>query len=479
MPAKSAQSQPSVKSPATRVLVTLGPASNSPAMIKRLAEAGTNAFRLNFSHGSQADHQKTYQHIRSVEKEIGRPLAILADMQGPKLRISTMAEGVVLEVGQEFTFDDKDAIGDKTRVHLPHPEIFATIAPGNRMLVNDGNLRFSVVGVDKGRIVTKVDVGGAISDRKGVNVPDIALNISPLTEKDLADLEFALGLGVDWVALSFVQRVSDVLDARKLIKDRAALMVKIEKPQALTVLDDLIYACDGIMVARGDLGVEMPPEQVPGVQKDITMACRRIGKPVVVATQMLESMVERLMPTRAEASDVATAVASGVDCVMLSAETAVGDYPAETVAMMRRIIATTEARSGYHKSLGMPAHDRHTVFHAVAAAATRLAGDIGAVCVACFSSTGATAVRLSRERPDLPIYMITPNEETRARLAFTWGIKSIQSPHFDTFEAAMGGMSRLLLDNTGCKTNDVAVVVAGTPFGKAGTTNTIRVLTLE
>ena len=463
----------------TRILATLGPASHSPAMIKKLAEEGATAFRLNFSHGDQAMHKQTYQHIRGVEKTLGTPLAILADMQGPKLRISTIAPDTILKKGQEFVFDDNDSIGDSSRVHLPHPEIFEAIMPGNRMLVNDGNLRFTVTKTEKGRITTKVDVGGAISDRKGVNVPDVSLKISPLTKKDLADLEFALGLGVDWVALSFVQRVGDVLDARGRIKGRASLMVKIEKPQALSVLDDLIYAADGVMVARGDLGVEMPPETVPGAQKDITEACLRIGKPVVVATQMLESMIHRHTPTRAEATDVATAVASGVDCVMLSAETAAGEYPAEAVAMMRRIIATTEARPSYHDSLTTPAIDRHTVFHAVAASATRLASDIGAVGVAGFSASGATAVRLSRERPALPIYMITPNANTRGAMAFTWGVVSILSPHFDTFDQALTAISQLLLDNTECKKGDVVVVVAGTPFGIPGTTNTIRVLTLE
>jgi len=464
---------------ATRILVTLGPASNSRDMIKILALAGANAFRLNFSHGTQDMHKETYDHVRDVAKELNLPLTILADLQGPKLRVSTVKKGTELKPGDQFIFDNVDKIGDAKRVYLPHPEIFEAILPGHRMLVNDGNLQFKVTGVETGKIITEVEAGGPISDRKGVNVPDVSLNISPLTEKDRADLDFALDLGVDWVALSFVQKVTDVLEARTIIKDRAALMVKIEKPAALNVLEDLIRACDGIMVARGDLGVEMPPEEVPGIQKDITYACRRIGKPVVVATQMLESMITHHTPTRAEASDVATAVANGVDCVMLSAETASGNYPAEAVKMMRRIIETTEARKGYASALSMKPVDAHTTYHAVAASATQLADAIGAVCVVGFSTTGATVVRLSRERPNLPIFMITPSQVSRQRLGFTWGINSILSPYFESFDEALTEISRLLLDNTDAKSGDLVVVVAGTPFGVAGTTNTVRVLTLS
>lgn len=464
---------------ATRILATLGPASNSRDMIKTLALEGASAFRLNFSHGTQDMHKDTYNHIRDVAKELNRPITILADLQGPKLRISTMAEGTVLNIGDQFTFDDQDIIGDQHRVYLPHPEIFDAILPGHRMLVNDGNLQFTVTSVETGKIITTVNAGGAISDRKGVNVPDVPLKISPLTEKDLADLDFALDLGVDWVALSFVQHVTDVVEARAIVKDRAALMVKVEKPAALEELDDLIRACDGIMVARGDLGVELPPETVPGIQKEITYACRRIGKPVIVATQMLESMITHHTPTRAEASDVATAVSSGVDCVMLSAETAAGQYPAEAVAMMRRIIETTEARKGYASSIALKLVDAHNTYHAVASSATQLASGIGAVCIVGFSSTGTTGVRLSRERPDLPIYMITPSQQSRQRLGFTWGITSILSEHFDSFDDALQAISSLLLNNTDCQSGDTVVVVAGTPFGVAGSTNTIRVLTLK
>ena len=324
-----------------------------------------------------------------------------------------------------------------------------------------------------------MDVGGALTDRKGVNVPDVSLDISPLTEKDLSDLDFALSLGVDWVALSFVQRVSDLIEARAIIKDRASIMVKIEKPQALKIIDDLISASDGIMIARGDLGVELPPEQVPGAQKDITRICRKVGKPVVVATQMLESMIDNPMPTRAEASDVATAVMDGVDCVMLSAETASGSYPVESVTIMHRILVETEHRGGYFKNLEMSGADGHTTYHAVAESATSLAQHINAAAVVAFSASGATAVRLSRERPRLPIVMMTPRQDVRQRMNILWGINSILTENYSSFDDALEGISRLMLENKMGGPGDQVIVVAGTPFGVVGTTNTIRVLSLH
>ena len=390
-----------------------------------------------------------------------------------------MKKGTELKIGARFIFDDQDKIGDANRVYLPHPEIFDAILPGHRMLVDDGNLQFKVTGVEDGKIITKVEAGGIISDRKGVNVPDVTLDISPLYGKRSVRIWNSRS-GSAWIGWHCLSCRNSAMswEARSIIKSRAALMVKIEKPAALLILEDIIRACDGIMVARGDLGVEMPPEQVPGTQRDITYACRRIGKPVVVATQMLESMITHHTPTRAEASDVATAVVHGVDCVMLSAETATGNYAAEAVAMMRRIIETTEARKGYAGALALKPVDAHTTYHAVAASATQLADAIGAVCVVGFSTTGATVVRLSRERPQLPIFMITPSQISRQRLGFTWGINSILSPYFDSFDEALAEITKLLLDNTDANSGDLVVVVAGTPFGVAGTTNTVRVLTL-
>lgn len=464
---------------ATRILATLGPASSSEDKIRDMIAAGANAFRLNFSHGVQADHAERVRLIRALAEECGQPITILADLQGPKLRIGKVQDNVVLKKGATFVFDLIDEIGNETRVLLPHREIFDAILPGHRMLVNDGKLQFTVTGVDKDIIETRVDVGGALTDRKGVNVPDVSLDISPLTEKDLSDLDFALSLGVDWVALSFVQRVSDLIEARAIIKDKASIMVKIEKPQALKIIDDLISASDGIMIARGDLGVELPPEQVPGAQKDITRICRKVGKPVVVATQMLESMIDNPMPTRAEASDVATAVMDGVDCVMLSAETASGSYPVESVTIMHRILVETEHRGGYFKNLEMSGADGHTTYHAVAESATSLAQHINAAAVVAFSASGATAVRLSRERPRLPIVMMTPRQDVRQRMNILWGINSILTENYSSFDDALEGISRLMLENKMGGPGDQVIVVAGTPFGVVGTTNTIRVLSLH
>ena len=464
---------------ATRILATLGPASQDRETILAMVEAGANAFRLNFSHGAQKDHAERVEIIRSIAEETGQPITILADLQGPKLRIGEVEDGIVLNKGEPFTFQLDPVKGNRDRVCLPHPEIFEAILPGHRMLVNDGKLQFKVTGVDDGLIHTEVKVGGALTDRKGVNVPDVSLNISPLTEKDRSDLDYALSLGVDWVALSFVQRVTDLVEARSLIKDRAALMAKIEKPQALEILSDLISAADGVMIARGDLGVELPPERVPGAQKDITRICRRVGKPVVVATQMLESMIDNPTPTRAEASDVATAVLDGVDCVMLSAETAAGNYPVEAVEIMSRILHETEKRDGYFDNLALNMSEGHTTYHAVAESATQLARHIDAVAVVAFSTSGATAVRLSRERPGLPIVMMTPNNKARFRMNFLWGINSILTELYPSFDQALDGISTLMLENNMGKPGDQVIVVAGTPFGVVGTTNTIRVLNLQ
>ena len=468
-----------LSSTATRILATLGPSSSDEDTIRALVDAGANAFRMNFSHGDQKDHAARYQIIRKIAEETGQPLSVLADLQGPKLRIGEVEAGVVLKKGEPFVFQLDPVMGSQEGACLPHKEIFDEILPGHRMLVNDGKLQFNVTGVDKGKIITEVMVGGALTDRKGVNVPDVELKISPLTEKDKSDLEFALDLGVDWVALSFVQRVSDLIEARSLIRDRAAIMAKIEKPNALKIVEDLIVAADGVMIARGDLGVELPPEQVPGAQKDITRICRRVGKPVVVATQMLESMIENPMPTRAEASDVATAVMDGVDCVMLSAETASGSYPVEAVSIMHRILEETESRDGYFENLAYTAIDGHTTYHAVAESATQLAQHIDAAAVVAFSTSGATAVRLSRERPPLPIVMMTPNQSARHRMNILWGINSILTESYDSFDQALDAISSLMLENNMGNLGDQVIVVAGTPFGVVGTTNTIRVLNLH
>ena len=463
----------------TRILATLGPATGNPKMIRALIEAGADAFRLNFSHGVQQDHAERYKHIRAIAEEMDKSIAILADLQGPKLRVGTVAKGTVLEKGQTFVFDDKDKEGDSKRVRLPHPEIFDAILPGHGMMIDDGKLQFEVKSVDTGTIEAEVLAGGKLSDRKGVNVPGVSLDISPLTEKDRSDLDFALSLGVDWIALSFVQRVSDIIEARGLIKDKAAIMAKVEKPQAIEVLEDLVIAADGVMIARGDLGVEVSPERIPGMQKDITQVCRRVGKPVVVATQMLESMISSPMPTRAEASDVATAVRDGVDCVMLSAETASGDYPVEAVSIMHRILEETEHREGYFQNLATEWEEGGTTYHAVAESATRLAEHIKATAVVGLSASGATAVRLSRERPALPIIMLTPNQRVRQRMNILWGVNSILANNYTSFDEALDGIRSLILEKGMAEMGDTVIMVAGTPLGVSGSTNTIRVLNIR
>ncbi|HNG49202.1 MAG TPA: pyruvate kinase, partial [Plasticicumulans sp.] len=328
-----------------KIVATLGPASSAPDTIRALFDAGADVFRLNFSHGSHEDHRARLERIRAIERETGRPVGVLADLQGPKLRVGTFAHGpVTLAEGAAFRLDlERDRPGDAGRVAMPHPEIFAALTEGAELLLDDGRLRLRVERCGPGYADTRVIAGGLLSERKGVNVPDVVLPLSALTAKDRADLDFALELGVDWIALSFVQRAADLDELRALVRGRAGLVAKLEKPAAIASLDAIVAASDALMVARGDLGVELPPEQVPAIQKRIVRACRRAGKPVIVATQMLESMVGAPVPTRAEASDVATAIYDGADAVMLSAESASGRFPLEAVAMMDRIIARTEA----------------------------------------------------------------------------------------------------------------------------------------
>ncbi len=389
-----------------KIVATLGPASSTPEMIAALFRAGVDVFRLNFSHGERSDHLARIETIRALEKETGRPIGILADMQGPKLRLGTFADGKVrLKAGAHFRLDLDKTPGDAERAPLPHPEIFAALEPGTELLLDDGNVRLKVEACSDRFAETVVVDGGALSDRKGVNVPNVVLPMSALTAKDRDDLAFALDAGADWIALSFVQRPEDVAEARKLVGNRAGIMVKLEKPAALRQLAEIIELTDAVMVARGDLGVEMPPEDVPPAQKRIVRACRLAGKPVIVATQMLESMVHAPVPTRAEASDVATAIYDGADAVMLSAETAAGEYPVEAVTMMDRIVRRVQADPLYNASLdaGAAAEPEHTSSDAISAAARQVAHTIGAAAICSYTTSGATALRAARERPDAPI----------------------------------------------------------------------------
>ena len=462
----------------TKILATIGDKTGTAEMLEKLVESGINMVRLNFSHGTQKEHAARIKLIREVEKKTSQPLGILADMQGPKYRIGVMKDGVVLREGQEFIFTTEECEGDENRVFLPHDDIFQAILPKTTILMDDGKLRLTVSKVDNGAFTAIVQTGGSLTSRKGVNVPDVVLNTKPLTDKDLSDLDFALAQGVDGIALSFVQRASDVIDAKALIKGRAFVMSKIEKPAALDDIDDIIAASDAIMIARGDLGVELPAEFVPSVQKRLLRKCRQVGKPVVVATQMLESMIESPTPTRAEASDVANAVFDGADTVMLSAETAAGAYPIEAVSIMAKIIANAEAHIAKHPQDG-PAQlmVEPSVYHAVAQAAVKLADDIKAVALVVFTATGNTAVRLARERPSLPLIVMTPELDVQRRLSMLWGARSYLQGETD-YETAVEEARQLVLAEKIGSTGQQIIVVAGIPFGKSGSTNSMRVVDL-
>jgi pyruvate kinase len=461
-----------------KIVATVGPASASPEMLKTLFLAGVDTFRLNFSHGTQADHARVHAAIRALEAEMKRPIGILQDLQGPKIRVGTIKDGkILLAAGDRIRFVLGGADGDKDAIPLPHPEIFAAVMPGQELLIDDGRLRVRVTGLGNESIEAEVLFGGVLSSRKGVNLPGTVLNLSPLTAKDRADLEFGLALGVDWVALSFVQKPGDMIEAHGLIGARAGLVAKIEKPAALEKIDDIIRLSDAVMVARGDLGVEIPQEDVPGRQKELVRACRLAAKPVIVATQMLDSMVAAPTPTRAEASDVATAIYDGADAVMLSAESATGAYPREAVEMMDRIIRRTEQHKLYRPTMEISGPDtEQTPPHAVAAAAADLAVAIHAPVIVAYTSSGTTAARIARKRPALPILALTPNEGTSRRLCLLWGAHSLLSADVATYEEMVRHAADCALAEGFAAPADLIVVVAGIPFAQAGTTNNLRVV---
>ena len=460
-----------------KILATLGPASDSLEQIRALVEAGADVFRLNLSHGTQADHRRRYERVRQVEQELARPIGVLVDLQGPKLRVGTFAGGAVeLAVGDKFRLDLSNAPGDQTRAPLPHPEVLAALKPGAELLLDDGRIRLRVETVAANHADTVILAGGRLSDRKGLNLPDAVLGISPLTDKDRADLQFGLDLGTDWIALSFVQRPEDVAEARRLIGQRAAIIVKIEKPLALTHLDELIHLSDAIMVARGDLGVEMPPEDVPSAQKRIVGACRLAGKPVVVATQMLDSMVHATAPTRAEASDVATAVYDGADAMMLSAESASGDYPIESVSMMNRIIARTERDPLYRRLMAAQHPEPEaTAADAISAAASQVAHTLSAAAIITYTTSGSTSLRAARERPDVPILCLTSSRDTARRLALVWGTHCVETSDVSSFSEMVDKACRIAREENFAETGQRVVVTAGVPFGTPGSTNVLRI----
>jgi pyruvate kinase len=464
----------------TKIIATLGPASSTAEMIAQLFLAGADVFRLNFSHGKHADHAALITIIRETEKRFKRPIGILADVQGPKLRVGKFQSGrVQLQAGQQFTLDMNPAPGDTRRVCLPHPEIMAAADIGATLLLDDGKLRLRVVRKREDHLLTEIMNGGVLSDRKGVNIPDVVLPIPALTEKDIADLAFVLPLGIDYIGLSFVQRAEDVAQTKALAAGRAAVMVKLEKPQALDNLDEILNLADAVMVARGDLGVELPPEDVPIAQKRIIRAAQLRGMPVVVATQMLESMISAPAPTRAEASDVATAVFDGADAVMLSAESAAGQYPREAVGMMDRIIARVERDADWRLGLDAkrPAPEKSSA-DAIAAAAVQVAHTIGAQVIVALTKSGSTALRVAREKPDCPVLGLTTSVEAARRLALVWGVHAALTEEVFSMTEAVANATRLARLEGFAKKSDEIVVVAGVPFGQPGTTNALRVARL-
>ena len=457
-----------------KIVATLGPSSSDRSTIKALFEAGADVFRLNFSHGAHADHRERFDIIRSVEREVGRPIAVLLDLQGPKLRIGKLAGGpVTLQAGARFRLDLDPTPGDITRAPMPHPEIFAALRPDTDLLVDDGKVRLRVVDCGPDFAATVVVTGGVISDRKGVNVPSVLLPISALTDKDREDLAFGLQLGVDWIALSFVQRAEDVEEVQTIVAGRAGVLAKLEKPAAIDALDAIVAQADAVMVARGDLGVEMPAEQVPRIQKRIIRSCRAAGKPVIVATQMLESMIVASVPTRAEASDVATAVYDGADAVMLSAESASGKFPREAVEVMSRIIREVESDPHYRAAIeASHTPGQASVADAVCASMWVAAALLPVSAIVTYTRSGYTSLRASRERTAARVVCMTPELGTARRLALAWGVYCVHTPGaIDDVPQMVDRACALVVREGLASPGDAVLVAAGMPFGTVGTTN--------
>ena len=464
-----------------KILATLGPASSNSDMIARLIRAGADAFRVNMSHADHTIHAQTIANIRAVEKQLGKPIAILCDLQGPKLRVGSFKDGrAVIRHSSHFTLDRNPEPGDETRVCLPHPELFGILKKGQRLLIDDGKLRLRVITADDNAILCSAEVGGVISDRKGVNVPDAVIPVPAMTEKDRRDLAFAIEQGADFIGLSFVQRPEDVAEARRLMGGHGALIAKIEKPAALDTLDGIIELSDGIMVARGDLGVELNPEEVPPIQKRIIELTRRSGKPVIVATQMLESMIESPAPTRAEVSDVANAVYDGADAVMLSAETAAGQWPEEAVSIMHRIAMQVERDTYYRQRVHLAeVLPDQTTADALAKACAAIADTVTLAGIIVFTGSGSTARRVSRERPAVPMLVLTPSQKTARKVALLWGAHAVHTKDIGSFEEMIGKGKRMALRHGFGEAGAKLVALAGVPFGTPGATNLLHVVTLK
>jgi pyruvate kinase len=466
----------------TKIVATLGPSSNTEAAVSALFAAGVDVFRLNFSHGEHKNHAAMVRIIRKLEKSFNRPIGIIADLQGPKLRIGKFAKGkIALKAGQSFRFDMSSALGDEKRVNLPHPEVLKVLKKDSLIFLDDGKVRARVIKKGKDFVEVKIAAGSALSNNKGLNVPGVFIPIPALTAKDRKDLAAALKMGVDWIAQSFVQTPEDVKEARKLIKGRAALMVKLEKPSALEKLEEIIALADGIMLARGDLGVEIPPEDVPSVQKRVVRRVREQGKPVIVATQMLESMITNSRPTRAEASDVATAVYDGADAVMLSAETAAGDYPVKAVEIMDRICRRTEEDETYHQMMALNHPDTLSdPSDAITTAAYYVAQDVDAAAIVTYTMSGSTVLRMARQRPEIPVLCLTPKEKVARRLTLSYGVHAVYAPEIQgNFSGPVPHACRILQAQGIAKKKERFVLTAGVPFGTPGSTNILRIAEVE
>ena len=467
---------------AAKIISTLGPSSTSPEVIANLFEAGADVFRLNFSHGQHEEHKELYDSIRKIEADYNRPIGIIADLQGPKIRVGNFVDKkIVLGNSVNFTLDsDQDKDGNEKRVSISNPEIYPSLEPGVELLLDDGKLKLVVEQNNGDSIDTKVLVGGILSNHKGINIPGAILPMSALTEKDRRDLQFALNIGVDWIALSFVQRPEDVAEARALVVGRAGVLAKLEKPLAIEHLKQIVELADAIMVARGDLGVEAPPEDVPGLQKKIIRRARSEGKPVIVATQMMESMINSPTPTRAEASDVATAVFDGADAVMLSAETAAGEYPVEAVSIMDRIIRSAEQDDHYKLSnMRERRQTRGTDADAITAAAKQVAQTLNAAAIVTFTTTGSTTLRAARERPTVPILGLTPDVKTARRLVLAWGVHPVETSHFTEFIDVVNCATEVATKEKFAAPGQRLIITAGVPFGTPGATNVLRIVWAE
>lgn len=465
----------------TKIVATIGPASSSTEMIENLFLAGVDVFRLNFSHGTAADHKERLAIIRDLEKKHNRCVSVIADMQGPKLRVGKFKDGSIdVKKGDVIRFDLDPTEGDETRVCLPHPEVLDALDKGAQILVDDGKVRITIIEKGDDYLVGKVMAGKKLSNNKGFNIPNVMLPISALTDKDRKDLTSALDMGVDWIAQSFVQKPADVAEAKKLIAGRAALMVKIEKPSAIEYFTEILDLADGVMLARGDLGVEIPPENVPATQKHVIRQVRASGKPIVVATQMLESMIESPTPTRAEASDVANAVYDGTDAVMLSAETAAGDYPLESVTIMSKILEKVEADTIYRQQMD----DRHLDAEAdpsdaITVAADQVAKDVKAKCIVNYTTSGLTVLRTVRQRPALPIISLTQNMSVARRLSVSYGVRGIHVTDVDNFADTVAKATIVAKERGFAKKGDKLVLTAGVPFGTPGSTNALRIVWVD